>query len=455
MRILSMESETQVNAPANESKVSENTDQNNDPLPKEVETVNAGHEDETAENNFTTANNLTPEPLVVPSPALEANDTDGFKYWLAQMSLFNFIVICILTFNVITLGLTVSALYVLIKLAVNYADAVYSGLFYLANYVEVDFTFGFFFRALLIVLVVNYVYYWFEDTGAEEYGGHRIPAMRRLKLWNFLATYFPVRLVLSRELIEYSKTHVKSPHTQLSGCGFMGLPADKNYLVGYHPHGMICAGAAVNFLSEATGFSSVFPNLQPTLAVLKFLFSIPFFRDLILASGCTAATEKGMLYLLDPAVCGRTGNFVVVVIGGAPEVLESWPGHYGLYLKSRYGFFRLALQTGSALIPTISFGETNIFDSVTEQPDSYVRRFQKWACNTMTKPFPMFYGNGFLPYRTPINTVIGPPIECEKVENPTRAQVEEVKTQYIESLKDLFKKYRPLYDPKASDLEFI
>ncbi|VEL20419.1 unnamed protein product [Protopolystoma xenopodis] len=50
--------------------------------------------------------------------------------------------------------------------------------------------------------------------------------------------------------------------------------------------------------------------------------------------------------MLDPLFCKRTGNFVVLVVGGAPEALDSCPGKYIFHLSYRHGFFKLALETG-------------------------------------------------------------------------------------------------------------
>lgn len=40
------------------------------------------------------------------------------------------------------------------------------------------------------------------------------------------------------------------------------------------------------------------------------------------------------------------GNAAIVVVGGAEEALEAYPGRYNLTLKDRKGFVKLAIQTG-------------------------------------------------------------------------------------------------------------
>ncbi|CAH8450825.1 unnamed protein product [Schistosoma turkestanicum] len=62
-----------------------------------------------------------------------------------------------------------------------------------------------------------------------------------------------------------------------------GLPTDVNYLVGFHPHGILATGAFINFATEATGFSKIFPSFKPFLAILKAHFIAPVYRDLLMS----------------------------------------------------------------------------------------------------------------------------------------------------------------------------
>lgn len=53
-----------------------------------------------------------------------------------------------------------------------------------------------------------------------------------------------------------------------------------------------------------------------------------------------------------------------ILIGGADESKYSKPGKYKIILNKRKGFVKMALQTGSPLVPVISFGETDVFDQL-------------------------------------------------------------------------------------------
>jgi hypothetical protein len=55
------------------------------------------------------------------------------------------------------------------------------------------------------------------------------------------------------------------------------------------------------------------------------------------------------------------------------------------------------------------------------------------------------YTFGFLPFRSPINVVVGKPIPVEKVESPTQEQIEELHTLYIKALTELFEANKEQY----------
>ena len=94
---------------------------------------------------------------------------------------------------------------------------------------------------------------WFVtcDFKRSSKGGRRWSTLRELSSWNYYRDYFPVRLV---------KTSNLNPR--------------KNYIFGYHPHGIMCAGAWCNFGTEATGFSRLFPGLTPHLLTLKCKYEV-------------------------------------------------------------------------------------------------------------------------------------------------------------------------------------
>ncbi|XP_077773927.1 diacylglycerol O-acyltransferase 2-like [Podarcis muralis] len=143
--------------------------------------------------------------------------------------------------------------------------------------------------------------------------------MRCWRVWELHRDYFPIKLVKTAE-----------------------LPPTRNYVLGSHPHGIICAGAFSAFCTEATGFSRTFPGLRPSLATLAGMFRIPVYREYMMSSGVVPVNKRSLDFLLS----GPPGHAVVIVVGGVSEMLDTVPGEQRILLHRRKGFVRLALQHG-------------------------------------------------------------------------------------------------------------
>ena len=70
-------------------------------------------------------------------------------------------------------------------------------------------------------------------------------------------------------------------------------------------------------------------------------------------------TEKGFVSALD-----NVGS-VVLIPGGQEEMIGSHSNNTRVPINTRHkGFVRIALKTGSSLVPIYSFGETQVFDNM-------------------------------------------------------------------------------------------
>ncbi|NXY82028.1 MOG2B acyltransferase, partial [Alcedo cyanopectus] len=121
------------------------------------------------------------------------------------------------------------------------------------------------------------------------------------------------------------------------------LDPGRNYIFGFHPHGVLAAGAFANFCTEATGFGELFPGLQPHLLTLPCWFRLPFFRDYLLAGGLVSSARSSLEFLLSRE---GGGHVAVIALGGPPESLDAHPGELTLRLRDRKGFVRIALEHG-------------------------------------------------------------------------------------------------------------
>ena len=179
--------------------------------------------------------------------------------------------------------------------------------------------------------------------------------------------------------------------------------------LGSHPHGILCSGTFAAFATEGCEWAKVFPGVVPNLLTLEGFHQMPGFREILSFSGTCAATSKSMDYLLSKP----KGRAVILVVGGAREVLCQDQDRIDLIILNRKGFIKKALKHGSALVPTFSFGEAFIYGKLFPNPrGSWIRSFQEYIVDKTRWPFPFFSGRGIfqysfgmLPRRYPITVV--------------------------------------------------
>ncbi|XP_019504879.1 PREDICTED: 2-acylglycerol O-acyltransferase 2 [Hipposideros armiger] len=233
---------------------------------------------------------------------------------------------------------------------------------------------------------VLYATWWYLDRETPRQGGRPIQALRRCVVWKYMKDYFPVSLVKTAE-----------------------LDPSRNYLAGFHPHGVLATGAFLNLCTESTNFPKIFPDIRPHLMMLTVWFRVPFFRDYLMSGGLVTSDKESAAHILSRK---EGGNLLGIIVGGAQEALNARPGAYKLLLRNRKGFVRLALVHGADLVPIFSFGENDLYDQVENSDGSWLRWIQNRLQKIMGISLPLFHGRGvfqytfgLLPYRRPITSV--------------------------------------------------
>lgn len=177
-----------------------------------------------------------------------------------------------------------------------------------------------------------------------------------------------------------------------------------------------------------------------TTLTLVNQFQIPLYREYLLSLGLASVSRRSCLNLL------RRGQSICILLGGAQESLLARPGNMNLVLKKRQGFVKLAMTIGgTSLVPVVAFGENNVYDQVQNDPSSLLYRLQTWVKNRLGFTLPLMhargifnYDFGIIPYRRPINIVVGSPIQVPQIDSPTQEQVTKYHRRYMEALKQLF-----------------
>lgn len=135
-------------------------------------------------------------------------------------------------------------------------------------------------------------------------------------------------------------------------------------------------------------------------------------------------------------------------------------------------------------MPSLSFGEVDIFDQVANPPDSSLRRFQN-VVKKFTGISPLLpkgrgifnYNYGILPHRrrivqvgecitlfillifynpnTTLYTSVGSPIDVERCETPDPEYVDKIHGQVIDALARMFDEYKEKYTPNSKHIKLI
>lgn len=287
---------------------------------------------------------------------------------------------------------------------------------------------------------------WFVDDSAQQ-GGYRLlwklgitQRLRSASFWRWAGRYFPVTLRATAPL----------------------PPEEGPYIFACHPHGILGISHMTNFGTEATGFNETFPGVPVHLLGHRAFFRIPFLREWVLAHGTSSVEKRTMIRLLGE------GRSVVLAPGGAKESLECVPHTMRLFLGQRRGFAKLALQTGAALVPVLSFGENELYSTVQFEQGTLMRRLQEGLQRRMGFALPVFCGLRWcplMPKRRPITTIVGAPVRPPPIpaggdggsssEVITAEMVQAFHAKYCEALRDLYEAHKAAHGAAETTLQIV
>merc|ERR1711964_380674 len=121
-------------------------------------------------------------------------------------------------------------------------------------------------------------------------------------------------------------------------------------------------------------------------------------------------------------------------------------------LKRRKGFVKMAIRTGADLVPVLAFGENDLYDQL--QPDSHpkIHKFQLLVKKLLGFTIPLShargifnYDVGLMPYRRPLNIVVGRPIRVMQSSQPGQEEIDRVHEEYIQELETIWHTWKDTF----------
>lgn len=152
------------------------------------------------------------------------------------------------------------------------------------------------------------------------------------------------------------------------------------------------------------------------------------------------------------------GRAITIVVGGAQEALDAQPDSLRLVLNCRKGFIKMAIRTGADLVPVLSFGENDIYDQIQADDHAWIHWFQMKVKKYLGFTTPLFhargvfnYDVGMMPYRRPMNIVVGAPILVVKEAEPSQESIDRLHKEYVTELQRLWDLWKDEFAPHRKE----
>lgn len=273
-----------------------------------------------------------------------------------------------------------------------------------------------------------------------------ISIFKMMSMWvctGYALTFFTVAYMKDGELsVWFQRLSIWQTllNSVLDGFGVdaeMRLDDKKQYIFGSFPHGATTTQHLLTMTDSCGFFEKVYAGPKRDLAA-TVLFLLPGLRELISLLGNVDASSKTAHHNL------KKGRSLQIFVGGEKEQLMTKPGEHKIFLKSRKGFIKLALQYGCDLVPTYAFGENELYrisDFGLPFRQFLQEKFQVAFCLSFGSPR---WWNWLAPLKgSKLYIAVGKPITVDK-----KAK-HEITTEDIESLHDTFcKEIQRLFESK-------
>ena len=234
--------------------------------------------------------------------------------------------------------------------------------------------------------------------------------------------------VLFKETIARIKNNIRESFPVHGHTDFKGQAI---YL--FHPHGLFSLALAFHVGTTITDW----PNRNSRATALSLMTDMPLIKDFTNKRTISSNYYKMKSVLQDGISLG-------VALGGVTEAKYIEPNKLTVVASTRKGVFKMAIETGTPIIPVLSYGENVIYRKMDSRIADFIEYFFRIR---VPVPTVASWKAWFKIYKEPlenkIETYIGEPIDVGKARTPTEAEIVELRNRYIEALKGLYEKTRP------------
>lgn len=203
---------------------------------------------------------------------------------------------------------------------------------------------------------------------------------------------------------------------------------NRAYLFAVEPHSVLPIG-----ILAFCHYTEYLPIRKVKALASSAIFVTPILRHIWSWLGLVPASSKMLSNSLSD------GYSCVLIPGGVREMLFMEHDREVVYLKKRYAFIRIAMETGSPLVPCFIFGQTHVYNWW--KPTGKVYNELSRLLRFPPLAFWGMFGSP-VPFPRPVHVVVGKPMEIKKNENPSQEEVAEVHERFISLLQELYEKQK-------------
>jgi hypothetical protein len=246
---------------------------------------------------------------------------------------------------------------------------------------------------------------------------------RIMPLFNFINRIF--RGLMPDELTKVEQNINES----FKMTGNTSISEEGHYIFMWHPHGLFPTSLYFHTVSPFTDSPKVVKESK-TVAFSNLQW-LPFTNEIFHETNIIPSEYHVMKNAL------KEGS-ISLSPGGMRE---------GLYedtaiLLRRRGIFKMALETGTPLVPVITKGQEQLstFIDLPKCIQDYLEPFDACFSIPTMKTISRFLGILRNPLKDKIYSILGDPIPVEKIEQPTEDDIVKLRTIYIDALETMYKK---------------
>ncbi|GMI55323.1 hypothetical protein ScalyP_jg11705 [Parmales sp. scaly parma] len=223
---------------------------------------------------------------------------------------------------------------------------------------------------------------------------------------------------------EYNEIHETSDAEM---CSF--FKTGKSAILVAQPHGVL----SLTGICSATYCIPEFRMIKTAAA--SAVVNFPFLKQVMGIFGLIDAAKPNLIRHLKK---GGAEGTIVIYVGGIAELFMCSESEERLFLQKRKGFVKLALQTGTSLIPLYMFGNTTVLTPLKW-------KFLVSLSRKMQASMTYFWGMGGLPVPRKVKLVYcrGKMVHVPKIEEPTQADIDKYHKLYVDEVTRIYTKYQP------------